>query len=725
MTRKLSIVFSLFLAIGILAPVGIAQTTGFIYQGSLNSGGVVANGNHDFEFRLFNALSGGTQLGLESLQNGVAVTNGIFAVSLDFGSQFPGAVRFLEIRVRPSGGGVFTPLAPRQQVSSSPYSVQSLNATNATNATSFTGNLSGDVSGVQGSTIVNAVGGQPAASVAGATQAVNTATSANTPNTLVRRDASGNVSASIISATQYNTGGSRILSGAGNNLFAGAGAGFDNTTGQQNSFFGFISGRYTTTGSNNSFFGLGSGSQNTLGGGNAFFGGNAGETNTTGDNNTIIGTLANVGSVNLSYSTAIGAGAVVSTSNTIVLGRATDTVSIPGMQINLGGSRVLSVAGTNNLFAGVSAGTNNTTGSDNSFVGASAGSSNTTGISNSFVGFHAGLSNTTGNFNSFVGWSAGQTNTTGNFNSFFGHSAGSNNTTGSNNSFVGVSAGQLNTTGIFNSFVGVRAGGANTTGISNSFVGFHAGLSNTTGDNNTIIGDSADVGSGNLSFATAIGASAVVSASNTVVLGRAADIVRVPGSFASVGQITTNGNLVVLGTSLFAGVVDLSTLGVAGAQAICRNGSGHISTCSSSLRYKTDVNMFFGGLDVVRRLRPITFNWKDGGMHDLGLGAEDVEAIEPLLVTYNKSGQVEGVKYDRIGVVLVNAVKEQQTEIGELRAVSSEQARKIEDQSSKIKDQNSKIEDQSSKIKAQQKQIDALTRLVCASNKDADICKEQ
>ena len=36
--------------------------------------------------------------------------------------------------------------------------------------------------------------------------------------------------------------------------------------------------------------------------------------------------------------------------------------------------------------------------------------------------------------------------------------------------------------------------------------------------------------------------------------------------------------------------------------------------------------------------------------------------IEPLLVTYNDKGQVEGVKYDRIGVVLINAIKELEAE---------------------------------------------------------------
>ena len=248
----------------------------------------------------------------------------------------------------------------------------------------------------------------------------------------------------------------------------------------------------------------------------------------------------------------------------------------------------------------------------------------------------------TGNNNFFAGIGAGASNT-GSSNSFFGSSAGESNTTGPFNSFFGGEAGFDNTIGYGNSSFGRAAGIRNTTGDENSFFGFIAGESNTTGSDNTIIGGGADVGSGNLSFATAIGARAVVSTSNTIALGR------------------PNGSDRVL----VYGLLDLTVLGSAGATALCRNPSGHMASCSSSLRYKTGVNSFFGGIDVVRRLRPITFNWRDGGMHDLGLGAEDVAAIEPLLVTYNAKGEVEGVKYDRIGVVLLNAVREQQATIEE------------------------------------------------------------
>jgi hypothetical protein len=111
------------------------------------------------------------------------------------------------------------------------------------------------------------------------------------------------------------------------------------------------------------------------------------------------------------------------------------------------------------------------------------------------------------------------------------------------------------------------------------------------------------------------------------------------------------------------GTLTLGLPGVAGNTSMCRNILNQISFCSSSLRYKTNIQPFIGGLSVLNRLRPITFDWKIGGMHDLGFGAEEIAAVEPLLVTRNDKGQVEGVKYDRISAVLVNAVKEQQAEI--------------------------------------------------------------
>src|SRR6185369_16902982 len=59
------------------------------------------------------------------------VSNGMFTVVMDFGSGvFTGPDRWLEIAVRPSGGGGFTPLTPRQLLMPAPYAIMANSASN-------------------------------------------------------------------------------------------------------------------------------------------------------------------------------------------------------------------------------------------------------------------------------------------------------------------------------------------------------------------------------------------------------------------------------------------------------------------------------------------------------------------------------------------------------------------------------------------------------------------
>ena len=101
------------------------QPTAFTYQGKLTDGGMPANGTYDFQFTLYDAAN----VNLGSAAGALPVTNGIFSASIDgaaplFTSSNPAV--FLEIAVRLSGGGSYTTLAPRQPITSSPYSVKSL-----------------------------------------------------------------------------------------------------------------------------------------------------------------------------------------------------------------------------------------------------------------------------------------------------------------------------------------------------------------------------------------------------------------------------------------------------------------------------------------------------------------------------------------------------------------------------------------------------------------------
>jgi hypothetical protein len=270
---------------------------------------------------------------------------------------------------------------------------------------------------------------------------------------------------------------------------------------------------------------------------------------------------------------------------------------------------------------------------------------------------------------------------TGAGNSFFGFLTGSRTTTGSDNSYFGIRAGSI-ATGSGNSFFGGWAGANGVGGgDNNTFIGHNADydITNSTGDNNTLLGANSKVelitNGRILHYATAIGADARVNFSDMIVIGkvagtyggvaRPADIVRIPG------------------------VLQVQTFGPPGGNPLCFNNG--IAFCSSSLRYKTEVQPYLGGLHVLQRLMPISYTWKSNGRRDLGFGAEQVAEIEPLLTFKNEQGEIEGVNYGQISTVLVNAIKEQQAQ---------------------IERQQQQLQAQQAQLKQQQQQIDALQKLV-------------
>ena len=716
LNRKAGVKFVLnvwLLAVFFGASNASAQTSQFTYQGKLTDNGTATNALYDFTLTLWDSATNGAQIGPIVNRQNTPIVDGIFTVALDFGaSAFNGESRFLEISLKPSGNPAALPtlLTPRQQVLSTPYAIKSLGSMSADSlsvncVSCITSNQIGNVSG---SAVSGAI---PVASVpAGSASYIqNTTLSQASSNFNISGNgtAFGTLSGNIVNAaTQYNLGGNRILSIAGSgNMFVGLASGAFNTSGFNNSFLGFNAGQSNTTGNNNAFFGWESGDVNDAGNLNAFFGSNAGGANTTGSENSFFGAAAGLSNTTSSF----------------------------------------------NSFFGRSAGRLNSTGSSNSFFGNGAGFSNTTGNENSFFGQNAGVSNTTSSFNSFFGRNAGKSNTTGSQNSFFGTDAGFLNTDGSLNSFFGRNAGSANNNGQENAFFGNGAGQTNTTGDKNAFFGNGAGFTNSTGSSNTMIGNSANLVSGNFTNAAAIGANALVGQSNSMVLGSIAGIngaisdtrvgigttqpserLTIKTATNSYGVIHTDGAITVgsyvggtgsqpvggwLGTKTnhplnffvgnggaamtleTSGFLSLNNVDAGGSLHLCLGNDNHISFCSSSLRYKTNVQAFLGGLDIVNRLRPITFDWKVSGVSDLGFGAEEVAQIEPLLTFRNPKGEIEGVKYSQLNAVLVNAIKEQQAQI-------EQQRREIET------------------IRQRQQELEALKKLICADRAGEAVCKQ-
>ena len=125
-----------------------AQGTAITYQGRLSENYGPANGSYDFTFQVFDAPTGGTSRGGPLTTNGVAVTDGLVSVTLDFGAApfSAGAPRWLEIQVRPAGAGTFTTLSPRQALTATPYAITAGTLTGPVGPSSLSGTYGGAVS---------------------------------------------------------------------------------------------------------------------------------------------------------------------------------------------------------------------------------------------------------------------------------------------------------------------------------------------------------------------------------------------------------------------------------------------------------------------------------------------------------------------------------------------------------------------------------------------------
>ena len=106
-----------------------AQGTAFTYQGSLNDGDTPANGIYNFTFTLYATNTAGASLAGPVTTTSIAVSNGLFTTTIDFGNAFSGNPRWLEIGVQTNGGTTFTTLAPRQSITPVPYAITAGNVT--------------------------------------------------------------------------------------------------------------------------------------------------------------------------------------------------------------------------------------------------------------------------------------------------------------------------------------------------------------------------------------------------------------------------------------------------------------------------------------------------------------------------------------------------------------------------------------------------------------------
>jgi len=89
-------------------------------------------------------------------------------------------------------------------------------------------------------------------------------------------------------------------------------------------------------------------------------------------------------------------------------------------------------------------------------------------------------------------------------------------------------------------------------------------------------------------------------------------------------------------------------------------------TAYSDERLKENIKPIESSVDKVKQLRGVTYDWKETGEASVGVIAQEVEAVFPELVVENE--EYKSVDYGRLTSVLIEAIKEQQAQIDELKA---------------------------------------------------------
>ncbi len=374
-----------------------------------------------------------------------------------------------------------------------------------------------------------------------------------------------------------------------------------------------------------------------------------------------------------------------------------------------------------NTANGVRALFNNTTGRLNTATGAQALFSNTSANDNTATGFEALFGNTTGFQNTATGSQALRLNTTGNANTATGANALSHNTIGDSNTANGFDALEFNTTGFDNTANGLDALLNNTTGSFNTVNGADALLSNTTGVDNTANGFSALQNNITGTDNTAEGFEALVNStgnSNIAIGSNAGSNLTTGNNNIDIGAPGVAGEsnkirIGKVGTQTATFVVGIAGVAVTGSAVLVSSG-GQLGVAASSARFKDEIKPMEKASEAILALKPVTFRYKreidPEGTSQFGLVAEEVERVNPALVTRDPQGSVFTVRYEAVNAMLLNEflkehrkveqqerkLQEQEATIAQLkkdfRATVSQLTAHLREQDSKIQKVSARLE---------------------------------
>jgi hypothetical protein len=405
---------------------------------------------------------------------------------------------------------------------------------------------------------------------------------------------------------------------------------------------------------------------------------------TTGPNSTFVGEAA-------------GYTATTSSNNSAFGGLALSSITWGGNDNSAFGQAALrnNVSGDNNSAFGRGALYTNSAGGWNSAFGLHALRLNTTSNSNSAFGSRALFSNTTGNFNSAFGRYALHKNTTADRNAAFGYSALRDNQTGIGNAAFGRNAlragngsrnsafGEAalrNNTSSNNSAFGTGALYRNEGGHSNAAFGQVALRNNVSGSNNSAFGLGALYVNSTGYWNAALGREALRNATggHNTAIGDQAGFDLTSGNFNiyinNPGRATESGKIRIGGPNQTETFIFGMTGFLENGEDVYINSDHELHTGVSSIRFKEAVRDMGETSELLMKLRPVTFRYREAvangeAIDEYGLIAEEVAQVAPELVVLDAEGDPYSVRYHILPSLLVNLNQKQQRTIEERQQV--------------------------------------------------------
>ena len=296
----------------------------------------------------------------------------------------------------------------------------------------------------------------------------------------------------------------------------------------------------------------------------------------------------------------------------------------------------------------------------------------TTGVDNTALGFQALYNGTTASGNTAVGSQALLSNTVGTRNVAVGAAALDSLTSGEMNTAVGNVSLEQGVSVNFNTALGRHALGR-TQGDQNTGLGFFAGWNlSDDGTNNIYIGNAGPVPIG--------------TESNTIRIGTQT------ATIVTVGNPPFESHPMPAHTATF--IAGISGTAING-RPVMINANGRLGTAPSSARFKEEIKPMDKASEAILALKPVMFRYKKEvdaeRTPQFGLVAEQVEKVNPDLVTRDPDGKAFTVRYEAVNAMLLNEflkehrqVQEQQKEIDVLRAELREQRALIRKVSARV-----------------------------------------